>query len=126
MADYSPDAVFFSPAGPLKGPEAIKPFFQTLVSEFAKPGSSFTMLQRSIDGDHAYAGVKGDFDCYADLVRPGGLIAFHDIRPNLQIPAIQVFRLWDELKQNSNYTSEEIIHEPYQGQFGIGLLTKNG
>jgi hypothetical protein len=37
-----------------KGPDAIKPFFQTLVSKFAKPGSSFTMLQRSIDGDHAY------------------------------------------------------------------------
>ena len=54
LADYSPDAVFFSPAGPLKGPDAIKPFFQTLVSEFAKPGASLTMLQRWIEGDHAY------------------------------------------------------------------------
>ena len=54
LADYSPDAVLFSPAGPLKGPGAIKPLFQTLVSEFRKPGSSFTMLLRSIEGDHAY------------------------------------------------------------------------
>lgn len=54
LADYSSDAVFFSPAGPLKGPDAIKPIFQTLVAEFAKPGSSFTMLQQWIDGDHAY------------------------------------------------------------------------
>ena len=54
LADYSSDAVFFSPAGPLKGPDAIKPFFQTLFSEFAKPGASFTILQRYIDGDHAY------------------------------------------------------------------------
>ena len=54
LADYSSDAVFFLPGGPLKGPDAIKPFFQTLVSEFAKPGSSFTMLQRHIEGDHAF------------------------------------------------------------------------
>ncbi len=54
VADYSPDAVLFSPAGLLKGPATIKPFFQTLVSEFEKPGASFTMLQRCIDGDHAY------------------------------------------------------------------------
>jgi hypothetical protein len=54
LPDYSPDAVLFAFAGPLRGPEAIKPLFQTLVSEFAKPGSSFTMQQRSVEGDHAY------------------------------------------------------------------------
>src|SRR5215469_15517763 len=54
LADYSSDAVLFSPAGPLKGPDAIKPLFQTLVSEFEKPGSSFTIVQRCIDGDYAY------------------------------------------------------------------------
>lgn len=54
LADYSSDAVLFLPAGPLKGPAAIKPLFEALVSEFAKPGTSFTMQRRSIDGDHAY------------------------------------------------------------------------
>jgi ketosteroid isomerase-like protein len=54
LADYSPDAVLFTAAGPLKGPDAIKPVFRLLVSEFAKPGSSFTMQQRYIEGDHAY------------------------------------------------------------------------
>ena len=54
LADYSSDAVLFVPTGPLKGPDAIKPLFQALVSEFAKPGSSFTMQQRCIEGDHAY------------------------------------------------------------------------
>jgi len=54
VADYSADAVLFVPGGPLKGPEAIKPLFEALVSEFSKPGSSFTMQQRFIDGDHAY------------------------------------------------------------------------
>jgi hypothetical protein len=32
----------------------MSPLFQGLVSEFAKPGSSFTMQQRWIDGDHGY------------------------------------------------------------------------
>lgn len=54
LADYSPDAVFFSPSGPLRGSDAIRPFFQALVSEFAKPGSSFALQQRCVDGDHAY------------------------------------------------------------------------
>ena len=54
LADYSPDAVLFVPTGPLKGPDAIQPLFQGLISEFAKPGSSFTMKQRCIEGDHAY------------------------------------------------------------------------
>lgn len=54
LADYSPDAVLFVPNGTLKGADAIKPLFQGLISKFARPGSSFTMLQRSIEGDHAY------------------------------------------------------------------------
>jgi ketosteroid isomerase-like protein len=54
VADYSSDAVLFVPSGPLKGPDAIKPFFKALISEFSKPGSSFTMQLRCIEGDHAY------------------------------------------------------------------------
>lgn len=54
VADYSPDAVFFVAEGPLKGPGAIRPLFEALISEFRRPGSSFTMQQRSIEGDHAY------------------------------------------------------------------------
>jgi ketosteroid isomerase-like protein len=54
LADYSSDAVLFIPTGPLKGPDAIKPLFQGLISEFAKPGSSFSMQRQCIDGDYAY------------------------------------------------------------------------
>lgn len=32
-----------------------------------------------IDADHSYEGVKKDFEMYSPLVRPGGIIAFHDI-----------------------------------------------
>lgn len=31
-----------------------------------------------IDGDHTYEGVAGDFLLYSRLVRPGGMIGFHD------------------------------------------------
>ena len=54
LADYSSDAVLFVPTGALKGPVAIKSLFEALVSEFAKPGSSFTMKQRCVEGDYAY------------------------------------------------------------------------
>ena len=54
LSDYSSDAVLFAPSGPLKGPDAIRSLFEALVSEFAKPGSSFTMQLQSIEGDYAY------------------------------------------------------------------------
>ena len=82
MADYSSDAVFFSPAGPLRGTDAIKPLFQTLVSEFANPGSSFILQQCSIDGDHAYIVWTAETadNCYefatdTFVVRAGKIVA---------------------------------------------------
>ena len=78
-----------------------------------------------IDGDHSYAGVKRDFELYFPLVRSGGLIAFHDILYRKQLPEIQVYRLWDELKKHYQY--QEIIAETgiYANLIGIGLLWKN-
>jgi ketosteroid isomerase-like protein len=54
LSDYAPDVVFFTAQGPLRGPDAIKPLFQAMIAEFAKPGSTFTMKQQFVDGDHAY------------------------------------------------------------------------
>jgi ketosteroid isomerase-like protein len=54
LAAYSSDAVLFIPGRPLKGPDAIKPFFQALLSEFAKPGASFSMREQCVEGDYAY------------------------------------------------------------------------
>ena len=52
LADYAPDAVLFMPTGPLKGLTAIKPVFESIFSEFGKPGMTFSMKQ--FDGDYAY------------------------------------------------------------------------
>jgi len=36
-----------------------------------------------VDGDHSYEGVKGDVEAWLALVKPGGIIAFHDFLHSL-------------------------------------------
>jgi ketosteroid isomerase-like protein len=54
LSDYAPDAVLFTPQGPLRGVEAIKPLFQAMLAEFGKPGARFSLNHLSVEGDHAY------------------------------------------------------------------------
>jgi len=54
LADYSSDAVLFVPGKPLRGRAAIEPFFQALLSEFAKPGASFSMREQWFEGEYGY------------------------------------------------------------------------
>jgi len=72
-----------------------------------------------IDGDHSYEGVKADWEMYSTLVRPGGMIVFHDIAGNYD--DTQVKRLWDSIKL-------EFEHREYtfgtNGFYGIGVLLK--
>lgn len=82
LADYSSDAVFFTPGRSLKGPDAIKPFFQALVSEFAKPGASFSMREQSVEGDYAYIlwsaeTAENSYEVATDtfIVRNGKIVA---------------------------------------------------
>jgi predicted O-methyltransferase YrrM len=79
-----------------------------------------------IDGDHSYEGVRADFENYAPLVRPGGLIAFHDVE-STNHPASQVDRLWTQLRDL--YDAREIIDEvngEQSGRYGIGVLFWRG
>ena len=82
LADYAADAILFTPKGPLKGPTAVKPLFQALFSEFRKPGSSFAMQHKWIEGDYAYilwTGESGDntYEYATDtfVVRDGRIVA---------------------------------------------------
>ena len=82
LADYSSDAVLFIPTGTLKGPEAIKPVFQAIFSEFAKPGASFVMHQQCVEGDYAYILWNAEtadnfYDAATDtfVVRNGKIVA---------------------------------------------------
>jgi cephalosporin hydroxylase len=73
-----------------------------------------------IDGDHTEAGVTADYLDYKEFVRPGGLIAFHDIVENQPLPTNQVYHLWKRLKPPAQV--EEFVQDPGQRGFGIGLL----
>jgi predicted O-methyltransferase YrrM len=68
-----------------------------------------------IDGDHSYAGAKLDFEMYGPLVRPGGIIAFHDI-----VFCPDVEKLWSEVKVGRKV--EEFIGKEGAGPFGIGVV----
>jgi len=73
-----------------------------------------------IDGDHTYEGVKQDYEMYGPLVRPGGIIAFHDINdtPHHRAVNAEACKLWNELKG----TKLEFNSHTYYG--GIGVLIK--
>jgi predicted O-methyltransferase YrrM len=73
-----------------------------------------------IDGDHTYEGVKHDFLSYSPLVRPGGIVAFHDIAEHPKETGCDVSRFWNEVK--TSYRHEEIIENREQGWAGIGVL----
>jgi predicted O-methyltransferase YrrM len=86
-----------------------------------------------IDGDHSYEGVKRDFELYAPLVRPGGLVAFHDILPHPNVPhpsvqASEVDRFWEEIKPG--YRHDELVRlkrERVLGRWGgIGVIYWEG
>ena len=54
LSDYAPGAVLFTPDGPLRGADAIRPLLQAMIAEFGKPGAVFSMKQQSVEGDYAY------------------------------------------------------------------------
>jgi hypothetical protein len=54
LSDYAPDAVLFTPAGLLKGEDAIRPLFQAMIAEFEKPGAKFSLKQKFIEAGYAY------------------------------------------------------------------------
>ncbi|MDH5570975.1 MAG: class I SAM-dependent methyltransferase [Gammaproteobacteria bacterium] len=73
-----------------------------------------------IDGDHSEKGVEMDYDMYHEFVRPGGIIAFHDIIQNQPVEGNQVYYFWERLKQKVKY--EEVIGSEQQCGFGIGII----
>jgi predicted O-methyltransferase YrrM len=75
-----------------------------------------------IDGDHSYGGVHADFAMYAPLVRPGGLIALHDIctTPDNSGRGFDVAMFWGELR--ARHQTREFI----DGDAVPGLIAQDG
>jgi predicted O-methyltransferase YrrM len=76
-----------------------------------------------IDGDHAYDGVRRDYELYAPLVRPGGLIAFHDIVEGPESSVGGVPRFWREVRSDLRDVNE-IVESSEQGGYGVGVGVK--
>lgn len=71
-----------------------------------------------IDGDHTYEGVKADYENYKNLVRPGGLIVFHDV---VNIP--EVNRFWIELESSiEDSECKKLIFSNEPDSWGIGII----
>ncbi len=89
-----------------------------------------------IDGGHSLDGVTADFRSYQPLVRPGGLVVFHDIvEDNLQRTGVStggnsggVPQFWRQFKDRSGSTWEtkEFVRSWDQDGYGIGIAVKPG
>ncbi|MDA1193293.1 MAG: class I SAM-dependent methyltransferase [Candidatus Poribacteria bacterium] len=77
-----------------------------------------------IDGDHSYEGVRSDYERYHGLVRPGGLIMFHDVftPDGGEYPeGLGVAKFWNEIR--SGFEHEEFMLDQNIGvPLGIGIL----
>jgi predicted O-methyltransferase YrrM len=76
-----------------------------------------------IDGDHSREGVWQDFRMYSPLVRPGGLVAFHDVSQTPDPSTIGVAAFWREFTA-AHETEERVVGT--QPGFGIGLYRVPG
>jgi cephalosporin hydroxylase len=72
-----------------------------------------------LDGDHSYEGVRADWEDYRGFVRPGGLVAFHDINDSEfhRRRGCYVARLWQELQGRKREFNAR------QDWGGIGVIT---
>jgi predicted O-methyltransferase YrrM len=140
----APDALLISvdlPEGPFGGGYPV--WKGPLYRSFARPGQRVELIRGAsaaprtrdrverllgdrsldfvlIDGDHSYRAVQRDFETYAPLVRPGGMVAFHDIHPGPPERVGGVPRFWSEIR--SRHPHREILAARDQLGFGVGVL----
>lgn len=67
-----------------------------------------------IDGDHSREGALADFRRYAPLVRPGGIVAFHDV---VGLPDVRA--AWEEVAKGRNVV---VAGGHRRHQWGIGII----
>ncbi len=77
-----------------------------------------------IDGDHSYRSVRGDWETYAHLVRPGGLVIFHDMMSRRHDGPR---RFLDEMRRALKYRAWcdwlcEYFHPPHG--MGVAILRR--
>lgn len=86
------------------------PYIVQTVRQLFEGGLDFVF----IDGGHDFDTCCNDYQNYGLLVRPGGLIAFHDL--GQEWPDVR--RVWESIKEP--FPREEFCISPRQ--YGIGVL----
>lgn len=74
-----------------------------------------------LDGDHRLESVRRDFELYVPLVRPGGVVALHDISPRTTPDTEGTAAFWAELK--GRFPTQEKVADG-SGGYGIGVYRK--
>ncbi len=69
-----------------------------------------------VDADHSLAAASQDWANYSPMVKPGGLFAFHDIRPTEHAT---LNTLWDDIKRSGKPTTEFNEHLADWGGIGV-------
>lgn len=72
-----------------------------------------------IDGAHDYESARRDFDLYARMVRPGGLVVIHDTQGHPDSDRVEVPKLWGEVRLTHRTT--ELVSRP-GGPCGTGIV----
>ena len=81
-----------------------------------------------IDGDHEYKAVRHDWETYSPMVRPGGLVLFHDINPGPGHPLAPVDgapRFWRE-EMATRLGALSIVSRDVGEGLGIGVIRMEG
>lgn len=82
-------------------------------------GNKLDML--FIDGDHSEDGVTQDFEMYSTLVKPGGVVGFHDIVEPKDWPWVQVHAAWPKIR--GRFDPNNVREWKHEGKrFGIGAM----
>lgn len=111
--DWAPDGVGLH----ILQEDSHDPATVKLVEDIASNGLDFLF----IDGDHTYKGARSDWEMYGPLVRPGGIVAFHDLITPPGQQHIEILRLWREI-QRAGYKTRELYSFPGQPWGGIGVV----
>lgn len=95
--------------------------------------TSFHVIQKAIlmgpydfifvDGGHTYDVIKKDFQNYSKALSKNGVIAFHDIKSNVESGPP---KFWSELKKKhrKNWNFFEFFDPGHHTVYGIGLAIK--
>lgn len=119
------------PSGPFSSGESLRPHGATVISGDSHALGTWLQVREVlagrlvdllfIDADHTVDGVTRDLMAYVGLVRPGGLVALHDIVPHPGKPEVGVWQVW---KQLAGAPRVEFVTGPaWRVGAGIGVLT---